>query len=200
MADVAARSRAHAHAEDARGTETRWTVAALPVLGTPSVSSLSPSTLSTSESGGPRISMRFRSGIGHTGGRPRRLCTGLIVCGICAAELRASSRTRHELRYGPPPRQAWPYTERQPVYVCPDLRHISILATETEQRVGELVERRTGRKADRAGIASAVLRIVVSPGRPGLARFDPYRLRVVWQPMYDQAGAVLAGPATYERS
>ncbi len=190
MAQALGRSRPNAHANDARGTETRWTVAALPVLAIPPVVSLSPCTTSTSEPGERRISMRFRSGIGHTGGRPRRLLTGIIACGICGAELRASARSRIEIKYGPPPFKGRPHVWTQPIYVCPDLRHISILAIETEERISELVERRTGRKADRAGIAAAVLRIVVSPGRPGLAHFDPYRLRVVWQPLYDQSGAV----------
>jgi hypothetical protein len=127
--------------------------------------------------------MRFRHGIeGRHGGRPQRLLTGLIVCGRCGAELRASSRTRLYIKYGPPPRGAYVYTERQATYECPAHRHISILAVETEQQVRELVERRTGRKGDRAAIASAVSSIVVSPGVPGRSHFDPYRLRVIWQP------------------
>ena|SRR5450759_988397 len=183
-----------AHAVYAPSQERGRTVAAL-VSATPSVSALRLSTLSTSER---RISIPFRHGIEHTGGRPRRLLTGLLTCGRCGTELRASSRSRPVIRYGPLPLKARIITERQATYECSDLRHISILAIETEQRVSELVERRTGRKADRAGIASAVLRIVVSPGRPGLARFDNYRLRIVWRDpairttplrrLYDQAG------------
>lgn len=132
--------------------------------------------------------MPFRHGIDTRdthGGRPRRALTGLIVCGICGAELRASSRSTITVKYGPAPGQVSIDTERQATYECRQLgaaRHLSVLALETEQRIRELVQRRTGR-SDRAAIAAAVERIVVSPGVPGRSHFDPYRLRIVWRPL-----------------
>ena len=150
----------------------------------------------TSEPGGRRISIPVRDVIAHTGGRPRRALTGIICCGRCGMKLRAGVRQRIETRWRPIPgaKINEPYTVRwnQPRYTCPS-GHLAILATETEERVSQLVQRRTGRLADdRAAVASAVLRIVVAPGVPGRNHFDPYRLGLVWQPAYARVGAIQA--------
>jgi hypothetical protein len=128
------------------------------------------------------ISYPLRDGIGH-GGRARRMLTGLLTCGLCGAELRASSTPRQRSPYGPLPPNTSTLRFHQARYICPAFHHIAILATETEERICQLVERRTGR-ADRPAIYTAIQSIVVSAGRPGLTRYDPYRLGIEWQPAY----------------
>src|SRR5664279_1299582 len=157
MAHVVARSRAgDAHANDARGTETRWTVAALPVLATPSITALRLSTLSTSEPNECRISVDASDGIGHHGGRPRRVLTSLLVCGLCAVHLRASPRTRHETQWRPVRgsklNESYAHHYSQPRYVCP-LGHLAIIAEPLER----LIE--AARTADRPAetLAGAII-------------------------------------------
>lgn len=186
-----------AHANAPRAQERRRTVTA-PVSGIPSVGSLPLCTPHPSEPSERRISIPVGDGIGRRGGRPRRVLTGLLVCGLCDAELRASPRSRHETRWRPVPgsklNEAFDHQYSQPRYVCPNGRHLAILALPLEQIIEAAVA------ADRPGetLAGAILRIGVAPGRPGCNHFDPYRVRIVWRDpsirptplrrLWDQAG------------
>jgi hypothetical protein len=200
MAQVRAPSGADrdAHANDAPHQARRRTVAA-PVSATPCVLSQSLCTPVMSESSGRRISMPASDGI-HPGGRRPRLLTGLLECGLCSAQLRASPRSRHETRWRPVPgskmNDPYAFQWSQPRYVC-RRGHLAIVAQPLEQLI------KTAVAADRPGetLAAAITRIVVAPGRPGCNHFDPYRLHIVWRDpairttplrrLYDQAG----GPA-----
>ena len=212
---VHARSRAEgdAHAKHAPYQERGRTVAA-PLSATPSITAVRPGRTSTSKPSTIRNSIPPRDGIHRPAGRPRRLLTGLIVCGRCGRPMRASPRTRHEMRGSGPERL--PFTFRQPRYVCPT-GHLAILAEPTERILAVAVTHRrgsqlpTGRERQRVAIAAVVDRIEVRPGRPGASAYDPCRLRVTFADgttrdgapsrrprpgesvaMYDQAGAVLA--------
>jgi hypothetical protein len=123
--------------------------------------------------------MPVTDGIGRHGGRPRRSCTGLLVCGICAAQLRASPRTRHETQWRPVrgSKLNAPYAHHysQPRYVCPT-GHLAIIAEPLERIiVSAIADTPTTRES------GAIIRIVVAPGRPGCNHFDPYRLRIIWR-------------------
>jgi hypothetical protein len=169
---VAAPPGGDAHADDPRGTETRSTVGA-PLYAVRS-------TPRTSEPSEPRISIPASDGIVRHGGRPRRMLTGLLVCGICDAQLRASPRTRHETQWLPVPgsklNAPHAYQYSQPRYVCPT-GHLAIIGRPLEQLIKAAVA------ADRPGdtLAGAIVRIIVFPGRPGCNSFDVYRLRFVYR-------------------
>ncbi len=163
-----------AHADIASREEKRSTVGAQ--------LSCTPQTSETSER---RISSVARDGIQRPGGRPRRLLTGLAVCGRCGAQLLASPRTRHELRFLTGPTRE-PYTWRQPRYVCPDGHHLASLAEPVEQVIKAAVEQRLGRRLlgrledQRRTIAEAIRSVEVLPGTPGATAWDARRLRAVW--------------------
>ncbi len=191
MADVAARSRASAHANDARGTETRWTVAAPLVSAPPAVGSLRLSTPHTSEPSERRISIPVRGVIhplaAHPAGRPRSLLQGVLYCSWCGARLVARTQTRYETRQRGPTSAREAYTHRYTVrrYVCASdaggCGRLAILLEPTNALAVAVAELRRGLPlpADighqRAAIASE-LEIEILPGRPGQSTYDPRRL------------------------
>lgn len=136
MAQAPARSRARgdAHASTEQSQEGRSTVGA-PVSAIPSVVSQLPCAPHISEPSERRISMLACDGI-HAGGRRRRLLTGLLVCGLCGAQLRASPRARHSIEWRPHGLTNEPYavTWSQPRYVCP-VGHLAIIAEPLERLI-----------------------------------------------------------------
>jgi hypothetical protein len=168
-----------------------------PVSATPSTVSPLPCTPQPSGLSERRISMLPRDGIGRHGGRPQRPLTGLLVCGLCGAHLRASPRPRHSIEWRPRGLTNEPYavTWSQPRYVCPT-GHLAIIAEPLERLISAAMAE-----------GGEILRVVVAPGRKGCTHFDPYRLRIDWRDptitrtplrrLCDQA--VLAEPTAYQR-